>query len=362
MTSNTLPTQYSGNVRRRADGKWVVRYRLPSGVDSRRVLDCQTEQEAQEALQTIFARFKEWAPGTDALFSVLAAEFLTRCETRGLRQDTITRYKGIIEWDLLPALGEKPLTMVSKREIILLHDSLSARLAPASVNQTKIVFSGIVSYARRARDYVGTDPSEWFERARNRPQESLDVLNVQEVELVANSLDNPYAVIVRTAAYAGLRLSELRELRWQDVDFAGSKITVCKRYTDLDGIGATKSGKIRVVPMASRVASELKLLSQRERYTEPGSLVFCTMNGGHLSGDRIYRKFVSACSRSGLRRLSFHSLRHTAGSLWIQKFDLRQVQEWLGHASITTTSRYLHYQPRGNEAKMMDELLSSTDR
>ena len=313
----------------------------------------------------------------DVLFSVCAAEYLSYCTVKGLRADTVTRYEGILRGDLLPALGSLRLSEIGREEIVRLRDSLNAHLSPASINQTRIVLSGVLAHARRSRGYDGPDFSTWFDRARSAPQTTLDVLSPAEVELVADVLargayrrvessalpaersrmDSQYAALVRTAAYAGLRLSELRELRWKDIDWAGSKIVVRGRYTDLDGINGTKSGKIRTVPMAGRVRDALESLRGRDFCRGPSDLVFCNACSGHLSGDTIYQVWVAASSAAGIRRTRFHDLRHAAGSLWIQRFDLRQVQEWLGHASIQTTSRYLHARSRGDEAQAMDKLL-----
>ena len=57
----------------------------------------------------------------------------------------------------------------------------------------------------------------------------------------------------------------------------------------------------------------------------------------------LYRRFVRACKRAGLPRLSFHELRHTFGTQAIRKFKIHEVQRMMGHRHITTTERYLHH-------------------
>ena len=59
--------------------------------------------------------------------------------------------------------------------------------------------------------------------------------------------------------------------------------------------------------------------------------------------------------RAGLRPLRFHDLRHTFGTRMIAKADIRRVQEWMGHADIQTTMRYLHYAPRAEDARLVEE-------
>ena len=53
------------------------------------------------------------------------------------------------------------------------------------------------------------------------------------------------------------------------------------------------------------------------------------------------------------RPLRFHDLRHTFGTRMIARADIRRVQEWMGHADIQTTMRYLHYVPRLEDASLV---------
>ena len=48
-----------------------------------------------------------------------------------------------------------------------------------------------------------------------------------------------------------------------------------------------------------------------------------------------------------------HDLRHTFGTRMIAKADIRRVQEWMGHADVQTTMKYLHYVPRDEDAALV---------
>jgi integrase len=71
------------------------------------------------------------------------------------------------------------------------------------------------------------------------------------------------------------------------------------------------------------------------------------------------RRFAAGMRRRStepdLRALRFHDLRHVFGTRMIAKADIRRVQEWMGHADVQTTMRYLHYAPRGDEAELVAE-------
>ncbi len=84
-------------------------------------------------------------------------------------------------------------------------------------------------------------------------------------------------------------------------------------------------------------------------------LVFAGRLGSFLDGSAMRRRYKAALARAGLRPLRFHDLRHTFGTRMIAKADIRRVQEWMGHADIQTTMRYLHYAPREEDARLVAE-------
>jgi integrase len=75
-----------------------------------------------------------------------------------------------------------------------------------------------------------------------------------------------------------------------------------------------------------------------------------TWTGPRCGGDTSTRS-----QRQASGRLRFHDLRHTFGTRMIAKADIRRVQEWMGHADIQTTMRYLHYSPRRQDAALVAE-------
>jgi len=69
----------------------------------------------------------------------------------------------------------------------------------------------------------------------------------------------------------------------------------------------------------------------------------------------LRRRYKHVLKRAGLRDVRFHDLRHTFGTRMIAKADIRRVQEWMGHADIQTTMRYLHYAPHAEDAVLVAE-------
>ena len=164
------------------------------------------------------------------------------------------------------------------------------------------------------------------------------------------------------AAFTGLRLSELRALRWRSVDHEDSLVHVERGYTDDGGENLPKSYRVRSVPMMPQVADVLTALREREHFTGDDDHVFVNTVGGPIDGAALYRRYVKAAEDAELRRLRFHDLRHSFGTMAVREFPITDVQEWMGHADIATT-RSTSTTRRGRDAaKRLGALVGDESR
>jgi integrase len=183
----------------------------------------------------------------------------------------------------------------------------------------------------------------------------IQVFSPEEVWALVRAAVSPTdAALFLTAAFTGLRLGELLALCWRDVDFTGSVIRVRASYA-AGALTSPKSGKVRALPMAPDVATALARLGERKHWVGDDDLVFHGPTGSYLDGSGLRKRYKAALTAAGLRQLRFHDLRHTFGTRMIAKTDIRRVQEWMGHADVQTTMRYLHYAPRAEDAALVAE-------
>jgi integrase len=154
------------------------------------------------------------------------------------------------------------------------------------------------------------------------------------------------AAAVRVSAYTGIRLGELRALRWSDVDWPGAALTVSKAIS-AGTETSPKSGKVRRVPLPDQAMTALERLSHRRDFTEPDELVFCNVvTGRPLDGSALRRRYKDAQRAAGVHTLRWHDLRHTYGSLLAASGEeLVTIKSAMGHANISTTEVYLHARP-----------------
>ncbi len=175
--------------------------------------------------------------------------------------------------------------------------------------------------------------------------------------LVEHAENEQDATLFLTAAFAGLRASELRALRWRSVDLGGSLIHVERGFTDEGGEGLPKSYRVRSVPLMPQVALALSKLRSREFFTADDDLVFVNGQGGVFGYDRLARRDRAAQMRAGVRPLRFHDLRHSFGTMAVRQFPITDVQTWMGHADIATTRKYIHYAPQPEAAARLGALV-----
>ncbi len=364
-----VPTGHVFRVERARGPAWYAKYRLPDGRQVQKKLGPAwtdrgrppagyfTKRTAEAWLREVLDEARRGTlPGmvrTGATFADAAAEYLRYIEhDRGRKPSTVRGYRSVIQAHLLPAFGGLPVEGVTTEVIERCFAGFDG--SPRSRNKLLIQLHGILGRAKKIyglRENAAAD----VEKLSRRASGEIEVFSPEEVwALVRAAVSEQDSAVFLTAAFTGLRMGELLALCWRDVDFAGSTIRVRASYY-LGQLTTPKSGKVRAVPMAPDVASALAQLGQREHWLAEDDLVFAGEGGGHLDGSALRRRYKAALAVAALRPLRFHDLRHTFGTRMITKADIRRVQEWMGHADVQTTMRYLHYAPRSEDAALVAE-------
>src|SRR4051812_24963161 len=334
-------------VQRRVGPAWTQRGRPGDGYFTKRTAEAWLRELLDQARAGLVVR-------TGVTFTEAAAEWLRYVEEdRAIKPTTLRDYRASVRYRILPFFGETPIEAITTQTVEAWRAQLTC-VSSRSKNKLLTIVNGIMRRACRVYG-LPTNPVSGVERLREVKKIDLEVLEPEEVwALVRAADDEQDAAIYLTAAFTGMRMGELRALRWRDVDFARSLVRVRASYS-LKWLTTPKSGKVRAVPLAPDVAGALARLGQRQRWTAEEDLVFPGELGGFLCDSALRRRYKAALARAGLRRLRFHDLRHTFGTRMIAVADIVRVKEWMGHADVQTTMRYLHYTPRDEDARLVAE-------
>lgn len=284
---------------------------------------------------------------------------------------------GVSAGHVMAAIGDRPAAKITTREIDELLATVSATGAsPRTVNKYRSVLSAAFNHGCKPSTFaLPANPAKAADKRREPAPGALVFYSPEDIEALARALadgrhrdpsrpavsaqerdaqeaeDQQDAEMVRVAAYAGLRQGELLALRWRDVDFAGSALTIARAMSA--GVeSSTKSGRVRRVPLADQAAAALDRMSRRQHFTSPDDLVFCNVLGRSLDDSALRHRYRRAQAAVDVRPLRFHDLRHTFGSLLAMRgVDVVTIQKAMGHSALATTSRYLHARPASEQAR-----------
>lgn len=281
------------------------------------------------------------------------------------------RGRGELLGHVMRAIGDKPARKITTRDVdSLLRTIADTGASPRTVNKTRNVIAAAFNYGMRESAFALTNNPALAADVRREPHPgALLYYSPAEVEAIAEALadgrrrgqrsdrtgdqiavDTQDAELVRVAAYTGLRLGELLALRWRDVEFEKSVLTISRAMSA--GVETTtKSGRVRRVPLPAQASDALQRLRRRSDFTTPAEFVFIDAFGRPLNGVTVRKRFKLARDAIGARPLRFHDLRHTYGSLLAAAgVDLVTIKETMGHSALSTTGRYLHARPANEQA------------
>jgi len=260
-------------------------------------------------------------------------------EQRGLSANTLKAYRRDLQ-ALTDHAGENTAIDAIEGERLsgLLADRHRHGLSPRSLARLRSSLTGFFQFVRES-GRLKHNPCALLStpRAPFRLPEVLDAEDMARLlDIQANS---PLAIrdkaMLELFYSSGLRLSELAEARWDDLDRSSGLIRV-----------TGKGRKQRVVPVGSMA---LKALAQwfplaKNWDRQSTGAVFLTRRGTPLRPRSIQDRVRYWAKQQGLwQRVYPHLMRHSFASHVLESSrDLRAVQEMLGHADISTTQVYTH--------------------
>ncbi len=371
---------------------WIVDYADATG--ARRLKTFRLKKEADAFAATASVEVRQGVHVADSASVTVDAAgklWLASAGAAGLERATIEDYERHVRLHISPHLGETKLSSLTIARVRTFEDDLrAAGRSAAMVKKVLVSLSTLVADAQErglvARNVVrdmkarrGSGERRQEQRQKGRLKVGIDIPTRDDVKALLGALSGRWRPLILVAAFCGLRASELRGLRWGDVDLDKRQVRVHQRADRYNDIGRPKSiSGERIVPappMVINALREWKLAAP----SSPQDLVFANGAGKvETLGNILRRGLHPAWIAAGVtvatgkfddegseilapKYTGLHCLRHWFASWCINRKEdgglalpPKVVQERMGHSTIALTmDRYSHLFPKGDDADEM---------
>jgi len=362
-------------------GAWYGSWRTPDGHRTTRKLGAvrkgrkgltKTDAEAVLREMILTEAQRPAARDDDLTVSQLGHVLLARLAKDGRKPSHIESVRYHLSAHIDPLLGSMLAGQVLESDVQRLVDRmLAAGKAPKTIRNVAGTLHSVLGQV------IKDNPCDMARLPQARQDPTIRFLTAAELERVlaaappadATRAERDWWPVVRllvlTAAMTGMRLGELRALRWADLDMGAMKVRV--RYSFVRGqMGAPKSRRsVRAIPLASRLVTELERHHRSTVWNQDSDLVLAHPHTGRpLDRVRLLTHFKAALQRADVREVRIHDLRHTFATTIAAsgQVSLRTLQEWMGHLDARTTQIYADYMPGAREQEMLDTAFGATTR
>lgn len=288
----------------------------------------------------------------------LLTEWLDIYQKEHIKARTYSRYQGLITMHIVPALGDRNISELGRREIqeFLTQQKKDGnmrngeKLSAASTNMMLSVLNLAFEYACDM-EYIEENPCVRVRRTKAETKK-IEAFTVEEQRAIESEIagsDDRRLHGILLCLYTGLRIGELLGLTWSDVDFVRGVIRITKTvYREKDENGMwqlrvdtpkTKASD-RVIPLPEYIVDMLR----QDYETAQTPYVVENKKGERMSTRSYQYMFEKLTERAGVRKLNFHALRHTFATRAIEcGMDIKTVADIMGHQNASITlNRYAH--------------------
>jgi len=252
---------------------------------------------------------------------------------KGLSQNTVDSYKSDLT-KLSNYLQNQDLSKASIDNFFI--DMSEFNYSSSTKKRMHSSIKNFLKYINENEDYESIDISDIKLKSSKKLPEVLSITDIENMINFYNHktyLDSRNRTVIDVLYSTGCRVSELCDINISDIDLD-------EKYLKLKG----KGSKQRIVPIGSMLYKNLmQYLNVRETFLQNrGEPLFLSKSKNKLDRTAVFRIIKKTAKNISLQTdVHPHTLRHSAATHMLEGgCDLRTVQEFLGHSSVSTTQIY----------------------
>ena len=357
---------------------WIVDYRDQQGARRSKTFARKRDADAYHSRVAVeIGAGMHTAESQSITITEAGWQWIKAGEAAGLERTTLDQYRQHLTLHIVPTIGTVKLAQLTSPMARTLEDRLRVDRSPVLVRKILGSLSAILADAQergqvaqnvvrnlRARRRRGKD-RQAAKRQKGKLKIGVDIPSPDEIRAIIAVCEGRWRPLLLTLIFTGLRASELRGLRWIDIDLKRGEIHVRQRADRYNEIGPPKSeAGERTVPLPPMVVNVLRGWKLVCPIGELG-LLFPNGRGRLENYSNIVKRGLLptqvaagvVTARGAAKYTGLHSLRHFYASWCINRrvdggleLPLKLVQARMGHASIQMTADlYGHLFPRGDD-------------
>ncbi len=338
------------------------------------------KRKAEQMLRDILFEHEKKNPCAqdDILFSDYVRVWLKQIQ-KTVGTVTYLGYESIANLHVLPYFDENKLMLqnITTNDLQNYFDvkyengrvDESGGLSPRSIRMHKNVINQTLKLALK-NGLISINPCEFVKLPKNEHNEAT-FYNAQQMQTLFKTVEGDvlHDLIKITAIY-GLRRSEVLGIRKDSIDWENNLLTV--KYT-VKQVGnkiieedkTKNTSSLRSFPLTNEAKEIFKSAFENEKENKKlfgkkyviNDYVFKWDNGEMFQPNYVTKHFFKLLEKNGLPHIRFHEIRHSCASLLLNEgFTLKDVQEWMGHADITTTANIYGHLDVSRKMNMADKL------
>lgn len=365
-----MPRRGNG-VTQRKDGLWQASYELPSievdangkRIRQRRYAFGKTMAEAMAARTQALIDLKTGNGSTNPTPEIPLGAWLDKwigimTTARGWKPATVRNYTDVIDSYIRPICGKIRLSALTSEDVRkMLGQTRKDGRSLSTSTQKRIwaILSAALDAAQAERLVTGNVARMPTATPPKVTYDERPILTVEQVKKIKDELEgtkNWLYPLFTLSISTGCRQGEALALRWSDVDWAKSEISIMgtmDRATK-DTVAPKTAKSRRTLKVGPEVIKALRWQQDHQGNKGSEDLVFTSDQGTPVYDSTIRRHWADVCTKLGIPAMHWHDIRHSAAVLMLNAGVPAEVVAWrLGHSSMnmvvrtygwTSTARY----------------------